>query len=839
MASFAQEISISPETGAARLISQLKAAWEDISQLSDRLVEASKQLHGIRDQPKSLAQARQQYEVEGTLLLIEPTKQYARLRPVRRSLEAMQEFDRRASAVSVSAREPIDAEFQNLLCSAGLDLCEPWRLRQSAVTEKEWLDWEQRLSKRATRAKDLFAKYQKWSSTAANKAGPTQEDKDRQKRTEVWWRRQAAVSTVHEIEGGFHALRLGWLDTANQLVESLRRERAEILSLADKMIQWINSGADPHTPAPVESMLLATCEERLRSWSNLVEEETHRLLPEKAELISPHRRSRVRIMRAREAFLSTFNTFCEPAMRQAVGKYWEGTAKIVREANRSKEIVDYWRAATVGRGQQTELFDQARRNAASVLSEQLRDSDSDEVLESGLSETFWTWSGEGTTVLEAAEIGWVELLRKPRGRRLSRTIVREGRRHSRTLLHRAAHWGADQWEQALETIGGRLPTRPAANPVVRRTTLRDTLSLPASKSELPMIYGSLFKLSPIEDRRFLIGRDRELAGLEQALSDWDAGRFAACVFVGARGSGKTSLLNCATGGAFAGREVLRTQFRRRFVTAEAIDDFLRELLGLSPDADLQAAFNSKRRILMIEEGERIYLRKVGGFAGAFHLMHWIQRTALTTLWIIAMNDRAFQALCAGAQFSRVFSHRINAMSVSRVDLENALLERHRLSGLRLEFAPPPATDPRISRIRNLLGLEESPQRLFFDSLYQQSGGVFRSAFELWLSSIERVEGETLKIRQPLEPAFAPLRGELQQEDLFTLLVIQEHGSLEYRELSEVLREEVEVSRARIDRLVALGLLDKDPEHLGFRVRPEAHRFASAALRRVNLIEELE
>jgi len=220
-------------------------------------------------------------------------------------------------------------------------------------------------------------------------------------------------------------------------------------------------------------------------------------------------------------------------------------------------------------------------------------------------------------------------------------------------------------------------------------------------------------------------------------------------------------------------------------------------------------------------------------------MQWIQRTALTTLWIVAMNDRAFQALCAGAHFSRVFSHRINAMSVSKEDLENALLERHRLSGLRLDFAPPPASDPRISRMRNWLGLEASPQRLYFDSLYQQSGGVFRSAFELWLSSIERVEGETLKIRQPLEPAFAPLRGEVQQEDLFTLLVIQEHGSLEYRELSEVLCEEGDVSRARMDRLAALGLLDKDPEHPGFRVRPEAYRFANSALRRVNLTEELE
>ena len=58
--------------------------------------------------------------------------------------------------------------------------------------------------------------------------------------------------------------------------------------------------------------------------------------------------------------------------------------------------------------------------------------------------------------------------------------------------------------------------------------------------------------------------------------------------------------------------------------------------------------------------------------------------------------------------------------------------------------------------------------------------MFRSAFELWLSSIERVEGETLKIRQPLEPAFAQFRAELAQEDHFTLLEIQEHGSLTQR-----------------------------------------------------------
>jgi hypothetical protein len=101
-----------------------------------------------------------------------------------------------------------------------------------------------------------------------------------------------------------------------------------------------------------------------------------------------------------------------------------------------------------------------------------------------------------------------------------------------------------------------------------------------------------------------------------------------------------------------------------------------------------------------------------------------------------MNDRSFRVLDAATHLHRVFSHRINAMSVSRSDLETAILERHRLSGLRLEFAPPPAGDPRVNRAKRWVGIEDSPQKLFFDSLLQQSEGIFRSAFELWLSSIE-------------------------------------------------------------------------------------------------------
>ena len=574
-----------------------------------------------------------------------------------------------------------------------------------------------------------------------------------------------------------------------------------------------------------------TCFHR-RSITVGLEQEAEKRFSEGVELVQPGKNSVWRSVRVRQLVLTDLASSAQGPVRRAVEQYWEQTATIVREIGRSREIINYWRVASTDANTE-QLFAEARHNATTVLLDQLQTPGKDE-LDAKLIEAFQAWLEESSTTLEVTQLGWMKLLRRPRGRQVLARAARSGKQTAQKSLRRASGWTADKWDRALEVIGSKVPARPMAEPIIRRATLRDILALPASKGALPATYGLLFRLAPVEDRRFLVGRDQELMGLEQALRDWDSGRFAACLFIGARGSGKTSLLNCAAHSVFLGRELIRTQFVERVLSRQAVDNFLRNLLQVEEQADLEAAFAAQRRVLMIEETERTYLRKVGGFEGAKHLLRWIQRTASTTLWVIVMNDRAFRVLEAGAQFGRVFSHHINAMSVSRGDLENAILERHRLSGLRLEFAPPPAGDPRVNRMKRWLGLEYSPRKLFFDSLYQQSGGVFRSAFELWLSSIADVQGETLKIRQPLEPAFGHFRRELAQEDHFTLLAIQEHGSLTESELAEVLCADEDAICSRLDRLSALGLIEGDPDHFGWRVRPEAQRFTSDLLRRVNL-----
>jgi hypothetical protein len=821
-------------SGGGRLHAEVQASWAMIADLSARLAETSMSFRSP-DRPTGSLQPLCETYGETAAALLEPIESCLRLRPIRRSLEALQECDRQNGTGASTAHLRLDSRFQHLVVHSVLDLCEPWRIWLSRGPEEDWKAWEKRRAIASKRASDLVADYARQPRELV-KPGKIASAKAaiREKQIESWWRLERSVSTILGMEVTLRDLGLYWLRGAQDMIESLRLERSSVISASEKRLIWMKEVAASGIESALPPLELATPDERIRSWTRHYEKHAGELLPEQVEVVRSYGYESWRKAHPRKAFLSTFETHGRAPVLRIVGDYWEQSATLLRESERSKEILDYWRTSATGDPESNPLFVQARENTLPMLAEQIEKLAGPDDLESRFANSFWVWEEEISTALEVERSGWLPLLRGSRGRRLFLKAVNSGREKSRYALQRASRWGADRFDRALEAIGAKLPERPTATPVVRRTTLRDILHLPASKGELPGLYTVLFKLVPVEDRRFLIGRERELAGLEQAVKDWGNGRFAACLFVGARGSGKTSLLNCACAVAFAGRELIRTEFTERILTPEALDDFFRKMLGLQPEADLVEGFAAKRRIVIIEEAERVFLRQVGGFDAADHFVRRIQNTASTTLWVITMNQKAFRVLDAAMQFGRVFSHRISAMSVSREDLENAILERHRLSGLRLDFAPPPTGDPRINRLRAWFGLQDSPQALFFDSLYQQSGGVFRSAFELWLSSIERAEGRILKIRQPLEPAFAQFRSELTQEDHFTLLSIQEHGSLKVEEVASTLCENTEASRLRLDRLKTLGLIEKDPEHPGLRIRPEAQRFTDELLRRVNL-----
>ncbi len=400
---------------------------------------------------------------------------------------------------------------------------------------------------------------------------------------------------------------------------------------------------------------------------------------------------------------------------------------------------------------------------------------------------------------------------------LAQTTAEAGLRRSWQLLKDESH-------QALVHLGW-VPAATENRPQVElRPAMPGDDGSALARTTLPATYRRLFRPLPVEDPRFLVGRSLELEAIGAARASWEAGRPTAVMIRGARGSGKTSLLNCAVKGVLEGLPVVRMQPRERICS----EDGLRGWLQTQP-------LSGTRQVVILEEAERLYLRRIGGFQAIEGLLQTIQRTQPETLWIVVLNLYAARLLNAACGFETTFTHRLHAETVGPAELREAIMVRHRLSGLRLRFLDGAAHQTTRRRWFGGAGSHDDPESHFFSTLHERSGGVFRSALEIWLDSIEPAERGTLTVKPLGQSDLTDAVEDLTSEGHYTLVAALQHGSLTPAEHAEVFDMSLPASQARLLDLVGRRLLEDDPDHPGFRVRPEARPPVRQVLYRLNLL----
>jgi hypothetical protein len=326
-----------------------------------------------------------------------------------------------------------------------------------------------------------------------------------------------------------------------------------------------------------------------------------------------------------------------------------------------------------------------------------------------------------------------------------------------------------------------------------------------------------------------------MAAIEEVRNLWESKRPVALLIVGERGSGKTSLINCAVRRCLTDLKVVRMEFARRVLTGPELRSFLAATLEVDDAAALEQNLNGQRRVIILEELERCFLRQVGYYGAIRELQRLIAATCTTTLWIVATNEIAFRFLNAAVELGQTFSHRINAGTATRNDIRQAILLRHDLSGLRLHFPPPAQPRRPVDRLKLKLRDHRDPEAEFFDFLAQESGGVYRSAFDMWLGHIDGAHAGILYMKTLELPDLSSVMSDLTQEDLFALVAIPQHGALTAEELGMIFQKSLPASRALLDGLLAREIVEPDPGRPGLRVRPEAIRILSEVLYRRNLI----
>ena len=656
-----------------------------------------------------------------------------------------------------------------------------------------------------------------------------------------WERQQRSIRALVETEVSHVRLGRQAIVAVERSARAVREERQavvdELQAALDALERW-QPGQE--NPLPPDSAQLTPASEHARQWQLLLGSHARELMPAEIEAVDPRRplpgwRSPWRTVRPEQSFLAALDAAVEPVatVLEDVGGDHKSVLRNIEEA---REGVTFGIRTAADSGSGEAMAQESVDNAALRLKHTRRTLPEREAAVQAAyvratAACFYRYhvgfeQGRLTLASYLAREGMA------RGaRRASRQALDEGQRigrAARTAITRFYH-------AALVKIGLEAPPEKVQPPVVRWQSVPEAADVALGARGLPLIYPRLFSPRPVEDLRFLVGRETEMAALADARVTWDTGRVAAVVVYGQRGSGKTSLINCALTQSFNDVDVVRGSFSERVLTRQALQSFLAGLLGTGP-GDIVASLSSRRRVIIIEELERTFLRKVGGLEALRELLRIVTLSVPSTIWIISLASEAFGFLKAAADLERHFSHRINASAVQPGDLRKAILQRHELSTLRLKFEEHPDGNRFGAWLhaRTASGEEES-ETAFFDAIYKRSGGVFRSAFRLWERNIDRAAGGVLYMRFPAAESHADIAAGVARDELFTLQMLLQHGSLTVEEHAEIFGGSREDSNALFEHLLGCGIVEAEPGAPGFRVRPRATVLARHELIAHNLL----
>jgi len=220
---------------------------------------------------------------------------------------------------------------------------------------------------------------------------------------------------------------------------------------------------------------------------------------------------------------------------------------------------------------------------------------------------------------------------------------------------------------------------------------------------LPPIYRRLFAPSPLQNDEMLVGRKAALEALDAAVARWSAGRPSSVAVVGPEGSGKTSLLNCLEGELEETFPVLRCELTRRVRTVDELVRTVASWFGLEDPGEGVEALTERvlemdRCVVVLEGGHYTMLRALGGRRVVEALMLFVLSTRARVLWIVTFRLYPWRRMNELMNISQFFSHTVETPFHTAEKLEEAILLRHRSSGLPLRFSEKNASDRKIRKL---------------------------------------------------------------------------------------------------------------------------------------------
>lgn len=372
-----------------------------------------------------------------------------------------------------------------------------------------------------------------------------------------------------------------------------------------------------------------------------------------------------------------------------------------------------------------------------------------------------------------------------------------------------------------------------------------------SIQQLPYVYQRLFSIRPLDEAVFYEERPTEIRMIQEAFQNWNKGRFASTVIIGEKGSGITTLINffVKQGNQRMIRrcQLIRATTLHQLYTEEELLHYLGQLFPEQPFAameDMVYYFQQRKQplIIIFENLEHFYLRKVGGFNCLKMLFELISKTNQKVFWLCSCTLYTWRYLDKTIRISDYFEYEVPLQAIQNQQLQEVILKRHRVSGYALVYEP--ALEDRDKK--KFVKMPEKAQQMYlekeyFNDLNKITAGNFSIAQLFWLRSARRVTEDTIYIGSLKDYDFSfvkslPLSHVL---SLHTLLLhdglteSQYHKVADYQELGGTASNKLGNSSLNLIQLIDDGFILKKEEI--YQINPLLYRQVVSLLQTKNFL----
>ncbi len=334
---------------------------------------------------------------------------------------------------------------------------------------------------------------------------------------------------------------------------------------------------------------------------------------------------------------------------------------------------------------------------------------------------------------------------------------------------------------------------------------------------LPYVYKRLFQIEPLTNERFFLGRKKEFEKLENSFKNWEKERFTPTVLVGEKGSGTTSIINLYLKNFDKKYKVKRLVITNTTYYENDFLELLKSLFGIKEsniklnDIIEKIGNENKKQIVVVENLQNLYIRKINGFNCLKMFFELISKTNYKIFWLVSASLYTWEYLNKTLNIGDYFGYVISLEALNDDQINQIILTRHKISGYKMYFEP--SENDLESKTFQKLTQEEKQEYLkneYFSDLNKFAKSNISLSLLYWLRSTNEVTGDTITIGKIHKLDFSFLSG-FSTTKILTLYSLLTHDGLSMENHSIVFNQTIEQSKLILQLLYDDGIIIKNKE----------------------------